>query len=102
MGPGATLPSQDASAGFSLDVGSTAGDWEAWGSDDGLHSVHVLALSATVEEAARMAIFRARAKYGRAANLTAWRFSVKPQHAGGPVLHFRAGPDDRAIQLDPP
>jgi hypothetical protein len=57
-------------------------------------------MNATVEEAAQMAIYRAWAKYGRAANLTTWRFSVKPQHAGGPVLHFRAGPDDRPIQHD--
>ncbi|HET6984934.1 MAG TPA: hypothetical protein VFI53_22505 [Myxococcaceae bacterium] len=47
-----------------------------------------------------MAIFRVQAKYGRTANLTAWRFSVKPQRAEGPVLHFRAGPGDQPIQLD--
>lgn len=39
--------------------GKPAPDWEAWGSDDGLHSVHVVAMNATVEEAAQMVIFRA-------------------------------------------
>jgi len=81
-------------------VASTAADWEAWGSDDGLHSVHILAMNATVKEAAQMAIVRARAKYGRAADITTWRFSVRPQHATGPVLHFRARLDDTATQLD--
>ncbi|HUM13113.1 MAG TPA: hypothetical protein VLT82_19350 [Myxococcaceae bacterium] len=47
-----------------------------------------------------MAIFRARAKYGRTADLTSWRFSVRPQLAAGPVLHFRARLDDTATRLD--
>jgi len=81
-------------------VASTAGDWEAWGSNNGLHPVHVLALNATAEEAAQMAIFRVQAKYGRAVDLTSWRFSAKPQHAGGPVLHFRAGAGDSAVRVD--
>jgi len=78
-------------------VGQGTSDWEAVGSDDGLHSVHVAALNTTVEQ---MAIRRARANYGPRANLTSWRFSVRDRAGTGPVLHFRAGPNDAPIPFD--
>jgi hypothetical protein len=75
-------------------------DWEVWGSDNALRSVHVFLAGSTAEQAAQMAIYRARAKYGRAENLARWRFHVVEQNIPGPVLHFRADAADHAVAIN--
>lgn len=75
-------------------------DWEASGTNYGLHSVHVFCLHARVEEAAQVAVHRARAKYGQKMDLTTWRFFVRERYGIGPTTEFRADASDRAVQLD--
>lgn len=75
-------------------------DWEASGTDGGLHYVHLFCTCATAQEAAQMAVRRARAKYGPTTDLTAWQFFVRERLAVGPTHEFRADVDDRAVQLD--
>jgi hypothetical protein len=75
-------------------------DWEASGTNYGLHSVHVFCLGATLEEAAQRAVDRARTKYGQKMDLTTWRFFVRESYGVGPTLEFRADASDQAVQLD--
>jgi hypothetical protein len=76
------------------------GDWEAVGSDGGLHSVHLYAVGCTALEAAQEAVTRARGKYGARADLSLWRFTVRQRNSTGPTLHFRVDANDRAVRLD--
>jgi hypothetical protein len=75
-------------------------DWEATGSNEGLHAVQVFCQHLTAGEAAQTAVERARAKYGPTMDLTTWRFFVHERFAVGPTLSFRADANDRAVQLD--
>ena len=77
------------------------GDWDVVGADNGLHSVHLLCQNCSPEEAVEMAGQRVLQKYGKGADLTWWKFSVRPAVAGeeSAVRWFYVGPDGRALPL---
>ena len=75
-------------------------DWEAGGTDGGLHSVYLCVMNATAMEAAQMAVGRVRLKYGTGENVTRWRFFVRRQGEASTTRYFRVGSNGRAVRVD--
>ena len=75
-------------------------DWEAGGTDGGLHSVFLCVMNTTAMEAAQMAVGRARTKYGTSENVTRWRFFVRQRGEVSTTRHFRVGANGRAVRVD--
>ena len=75
-------------------------DWEAGGTDGGLHPVFLCVMNTTAMEAAQMAVGRARDKYGTSENVTRWRFFVRQRGEVSTTRHFRVGANGRAVRVD--
>ena len=61
-------------------------DWEASGTNEGLHSVHVFCLNTTAGDAAQKPVDRARAKYGPQMDLSTRRFFLRERFTFGQPL----------------
>ena len=73
------------------------------GSDDRLHSVHVVCTVSTQAEAADRAVERALQRYGPNTELRRWTFSVRPITAGPEAassVRFYVAADGRAVRLE--
>ena len=78
------------------------GDWDGWGTDNGMHIVHVSSRACSAEEAVAQLIQRARQKYGVSLDLMMWRFWVRKVDpiVPGSLLHYRVDESGRLIRLD--
>ena len=78
------------------------GDWDGWGTDDGMHIVHVSSRECSAEEAVAQLVQRARRKYGVSLDLMMWRFWVKKVDpiVPGQLLHYRVDESGRPVPLD--
>ena len=78
------------------------GDWDGWGTDGGMHIVHVASEACSADEAVRRLVQRARQKYGVALDLMMWRFWVKKVNArvAGPLLQYEVDESGRPVRLE--
>lgn len=81
---------------------SEDGDWDGWGTDGGMHIVHVASQACSAEEAVRRLVQRARQKYGVALDLIMWRFWVKKVDSmvPAPRLDYRVDESGRPVRLE--
>ena len=78
------------------------GDWDGWGTDGGMHVVHVSSQGCSAEEAVAELVQRARQKYGVSLDLMMWRFWVKKVDSmfPGQLLHYRVDESGRPVRLE--
>ena len=81
---------------------SESGDWDGWGTDNGMHIVHVSSRACSAEEAVGQLVQRARQKYGASLEFMMWRFWVKKVDpiVPGQLLHYRVDENGRPVRLD--
>jgi len=81
---------------------SEDGDWDGWGTDGGMHVVHVSSRACSAEQAVGQLLQRARQKYGVSLELMMWRFWVKKVDPIGPgqLIQYRVDESGRPVQLD--
>jgi len=78
------------------------GDWDGWGTDGGMHVVHVSSHACSAEEAVAALVQRARQKYGVSLELMMWRFWVKEVDPilPGQLLHYRVDENGKPVRLE--
>ena len=77
-------------------------EWDGWGTDGGMHNVHVSSSGCPAEEAVRRLVQHAREKYGVALDLSMWRFWVKEvgPTVAARTLHYRVDEGGRLVRVD--